>query len=236
MAVCSCGPQSQRAEWKHVAGEALRVHPHHHVLAVADLAPHEREVRLTVEQALVREEAEVAEVGRQGRHAHPPHQTLVLHPIADEVGDRDDRQPVPPREPQQLGHPRHAAVLVHDLADHAGRVQARHAGQIDGGLGVTAPHQHAAVACAQRKTCPGRARSDGRVFGSMAARTVAARSDAETPVLVPLASIGTHIGVSRDDELTGAPSGMSRASSRSGSIARQTSPRPCVTMKFTISG
>ena len=66
---------------------------------------------------------------------------------------------------------------------------------------------------------------------------VAARSGAEIPVLVlPRASMGTHIAVSRIDEFTETDSGISSASSRSGVIARHTRPRPCVTMKFTISG
>ena len=44
---------------------------------------------------------------------------------------------------------------------------------------------------------PGRARSDGRVRGSIAASTVAARSRAEMPVLVtPFASIDTQNAVS----------------------------------------
>ena len=38
---------------EHVAGQALRVHAHQHVLAVADVAAHERDVRLAVDQALV---------------------------------------------------------------------------------------------------------------------------------------------------------------------------------------
>ena len=48
------------------------------------------------------------------------------------------------------------------------------------------------------KMWPGRARSDGLVFGLIAARTVAARSAAEMPVLVPrLASIATQNAVSK---------------------------------------
>ena len=51
---------------------------------------------------------------------------------------------------------------------------------------------------------PGRSRSCGVVAGSIAASTVAARSAAEIPVLVlPRASTGTHIAVSRTAELTG---------------------------------
>ncbi len=85
--------------------------------------------------------------------------------------------------------------------------------------------------------CPGRSRSCGLVPGATAVRMVAARSAAEMPVVVlPRASMGTHIAVSRAEEFTETASGISSASRRSGVIARHTSPRPCVTMKFTISG
>src|SRR5581483_6756753 len=40
-------------------------------------------------------------------------------------------------------------VLVDDLAQHAGRVQAGHAGEVDGGLGVAGPLEHATLAVAQ---------------------------------------------------------------------------------------
>ena len=86
------------------------------------------------------------------------------------------------------------------------------------------------------KMCPGLTRSRAVVAGSMATRIVIARSGAETPVATCLASIGTHIGVSRRDELSDTASGISSASSRSGVIARQSSPRAWVIMKLTASG
>ncbi len=47
----------------------------------------------------------------------------------------------------QVGDPGHVRLLVvHDLAEHAGRVEAGHAGQVDRGLGVAGPLQHAALA------------------------------------------------------------------------------------------
>ena len=75
--------------------------------------------------------------------------------VADEVGDRDEQQVVLGRERLQLGHARHRAVVVHDLAEHAGGVQPGHAGQVDRGLGVTGPLEHAALAVAQREDVTG---------------------------------------------------------------------------------
>jgi hypothetical protein len=74
------------------------------------------------------------------------------------------------------------------------------------------------------------------VAGSIAARIVAARSGADTPVATDLASIDTHIGVPRREELSVTTSGISSASSRSGVIDRQSRPRAWVIMKLTASG
>ena len=86
----------------------------------------------------------------------------------------------------EVGDPGHGAVVVHDLAEHPGRVQAGHAGQVDGGLGVAGPLEHAALGVAQREDVPG----SGEVAGAggrdrSALRMVAERSAAEMPVLVP---------------------------------------------------
>ncbi len=85
--------------------------------------------------------------------------------------------------------------------------------------------------------CPGRARSDGLVAGSMAASTVAARSAAEMPVVVrPFASIGAQKAVSKRDVFCDTISGISSSSSRSGVIDRQIRPRPYRAMKLIASG
>ena len=76
---------------------------------------------------------------------------------------------------------------------------------------------------------PGRARSSGFVRGSIAARTVFARSAAEMPVVVPLrASIGTQNAVPNRAEFCSSwtISGMRSSSSRSPVMGRQTRPRP----------
>ena len=87
------------------------------------------------------------------------------------------------------------------------------------------------------KMWPGRARSDGLVFGLIAARTVAERSAAEMPVLVPrLASIATQNAVSKRVEFRSTISGISSLSSRSPVIGRQIRPRPCLAMKLIASG
>ena len=64
-------------------------------------------------------------------------------------------------EALELGQAGHVHLLVvDDLAQHAGRVEAGHAGQVDGGLGVAGPLEHAALAVARAGRCgragPGR--------------------------------------------------------------------------------
>jgi hypothetical protein len=70
-------------------------------------------------------------------------------------------------EALELGEPGHVGLLlVDDLAQDAGRVQAGHAGEVDGGLGVAGPLQHPALPVAQREDVAGPgevARLGGRV-------------------------------------------------------------------------
>ena len=87
--------------------------------------------------------------------------------------------------------------------------------------------------------CPGLSRSSGRVLGSIATRTVCARSAAEMPVVVPcFASIGTQKAVPNFALFCSSPtiSGMRSSSSRSAVIGRQMRPRPKRAMKLIASG
>ena len=73
-----------------------------------------------------------------------------------------------------------------DLAERAGRAQAGQPGQVDGGLGVAGPPQHAAVAGAQREDVagPGEVVGDGRRIGEqtrIVVRAVGGRDAGATP-------------------------------------------------------
>ena len=89
-------------------------------------------------------------------------------------------------ELHEVGDAGHGAVVVDDLAEHAGRVEAGQAGEVDGGLGVAGPLEHAALAVAQREDVAraGRGRRGGWP-GRSSAWMVVARSAAEMPVVVP---------------------------------------------------
>ena len=77
------------------------------------------------------------------------------------------------------------------------------------------------------RMCPGLARSDGLVLGSMAARMVAARSKAEMPVVIPsTASIVTVKAVWKRAVFSWTMSGSWSCWRRSRVRGRQMSPRP----------
>ena len=86
---------------------------------------------------------------------------------------------------------------------------------------------------------PGRARSAGRVAGSIAASTVAARSAAEMPVRRTCAWLRSARRTPCSNARACSAltiSGMSSSSSRSGVIDRQIRPRPYLAMKLIASG
>ena len=171
---------------EHVAGEALGVHAHEHVLLARDLAAHERHVLGAVEQRLEHVAGEVAVAGRDARLGDPAHQLLAVAAVADEVGDRDELQAVLRGERLEPRHARHGAVVVDDLGQHPGRLQPGQAGEVDRGLGVAGALEHAALAVAQREDVagPGEVFGPGGVVEDARARSWP-RSAAEMPVVVP---------------------------------------------------
>ena len=110
-----------------------------------------------VEEGVEAEGGEVAVRGRDGGPRHPQHVLLGATAVGDEVGDGDHREVVVLGEHPQLVGAGHLAVdlLRHDLAEHARRAEARQPGEVDRGLGVTGPAQHAALAGAQWQHVPG---------------------------------------------------------------------------------
>ena len=85
-------------------------------------------------------------------------------------------------------HPGHRAVVLDELADDADRREAGEPAQVDGGLGVAGPHEHAAGARPQRHEVAGSAQVGCRRAGSASTRAVRARSAAEIPVVTPTAA------------------------------------------------
>ena len=86
--------------------------------------------------------------------------------------------------------------------------------------------------------CPGRPRSQGRVAGSASALSVAARSWIETPVeqSCPSRSTVTVKGVPSSEVLFSSIILSSNWAHRSSDSGAQSTPRPFLSMKLTISG
>jgi len=173
IAASSCAPQSQRAEWNTSPVKQQECTRTRDVLAVADLATHERHVGPVVDLTLEGMDVKgTVLIGRQFGGCRAFDQRLGTHPVLDQIGDRNEGQAVTLRELRELGNARHGAVFVHDLADDTGGVETRNPRQIDGRLGLTGAHQHPAGTRPERvhvaRPCevggPG-GRSDGRPNG-----------------------------------------------------------------------
>ncbi len=102
---------------------------------------------LAVEHRLEHNALELAELRGDRRLGQATHELLVLAPVADEIGDGDEQQPVLVGEALELRCASHVhLLLVDDLTEHAGGVQARETGEVDRGFGVAGPLEHAALA------------------------------------------------------------------------------------------
>jgi hypothetical protein len=175
---------AERAE--DVAGEALAVHPHQNVGLTGHLPFDQGHMMLPVEHRFVGVDGELAVVGGDPGVGDPAHELVLVPAVPDQIGDRDQMQPVLGGELGELGEAGHARLVLTDhLAQHADRRHPGGPGQVDRGLGVTGALEHATGSVAQREDVPGRLRSDGRMWGSASALMVAARSAAEIPVEVP---------------------------------------------------
>ncbi len=121
---------------------------------------------LLVDQRPVADGLELAERGRQAGRDDPLDQLVVSPAVGDQILDRDHLQAVALDVGDQVGHTRHRPVVVHHLADHASRVQPGEPREIDAGLGVAGPLEHAARLGLQGVDMPGLAevrRSRSRV-------------------------------------------------------------------------
>ena len=80
------------------AVEAPRVHPDEHLLLPFQIAANQRQVVLGIDVAGVGDRAKLAELGLDAALGRAADELLVLHPVADEVGDRDHFEVVPARK------------------------------------------------------------------------------------------------------------------------------------------
>src|SRR6202030_601971 len=134
---------------EHVAQQAVRVHADQDRLgritdvATADIASNERHVGITtVHFALVGDQAEFSVLGFDHRLAYTMHVALMIHPVTDQLRNREHFHFMGAAELDEVGHARHGAVVFHDFADDSCWDHAGEAGQIDGSFGLPGAHQH----------------------------------------------------------------------------------------------
>src|SRR5262249_14572845 len=178
---------------------------------------------------------------RQSRLTDLLDESLSTKPVSNQICNRYDLDLAVTGKLDQIRHSRHGAVLFHDFAYHTGGEECLCGGQVQPLLGFAPPDLSYTQPSRARKgkMCPGRARSLGLVLGSIAVRTVCARSKAEMPVeTFRRASIVTQKAVPYDDVLLWSEtmSGICNSSSRCPVIGRHMRPRPCVAMKLMASG
>jgi hypothetical protein len=147
-----------------VAGETLGVHPHQHVRLSRDLAVDQRDVLRAVDVVPVADDGELAEVGRNPRLGHPVDQLLGLQPVGDELGHGDEGEPsrsaIAWRSARRAMVPSGFRISQITPAGTSPRD-----GQVDAGLGLPHPLQHAARPGAERKDVPGGADRTARWRG-----------------------------------------------------------------------
>src|ERR1035437_9971940 len=122
----------------------------------AKVAAHQRDVALAaVHLALVGDHAEFAVAGLDAALAGAHNVALVAQPVADQLSDSKNPQPVFLAEGNEIRDAGHRSVVLHDLADHARWIEASHPRQIHRGLGLSGAYKHAPPAGSQRKYVAG---------------------------------------------------------------------------------
>ena len=157
--------------------------------------------------------------------------------VLDQVGDRDHAQAVPLAVRDEVGNAGHRPVLVHDLAHHAGGLEAREPGEVDGSLGLAGAHEDAAVARAEREDVAGldevvRPSSVDRSRPRSCARGRPPRCRSSRLRGLRPSSVNA---VPRRASLRCVICGRPSSSQRSPVRQRQMRPRACVAMKLTAS-
>src|SRR5690606_6597587 len=138
-----------------VPGEAFRVEPDQRPLPGAGVAVDQDRLLGVVHDGAVADRPRFAvAVGDPGLH-DPFDEGLRAAAVGHELFDGDQGEAVLVGEGAEFRQPGHGAVVVDDLRDHPGGAAASEPGQVHGGFGVPAPHQHPAGTVAQGEDVAG---------------------------------------------------------------------------------
>ena len=122
----------------------------------AEIAFDQRQMALSaIDRAFVGDHAKCAVLGFDLAFTNAHNGAFMAQPVADQLGDGQNLQPVFLTEGNQVGNARHASVVLHHLADDGGGVESGHARQVYRGLRLSTAHQHTALARTQREDVAG---------------------------------------------------------------------------------
>jgi len=127
-----------------------------------EVAADQRDVLVVVDVAGVGDHAEVAVAGGENSFGDAADVALVLHAVANQVGNGQHLQIVLLTEFMELRHAGHGAVFVHNFADDPAGVEAGDAGKVDAGFGLAGADEDAAIAGAERENVTGA----GKILGA----------------------------------------------------------------------
>ena len=120
------------------------MHPDQHGLPIGDIAFDHGEVLLAIDGAAEQIQIELAEIGGHLDDLLPHHQFLEVPAVFDQGSDAGDFEAVFLGKDPQFRQAGGVAVGIENLDDGGGGREAGQLGQIDRGLGVPSPAEHAA--------------------------------------------------------------------------------------------
>ena len=134
---------------ENVTGQALAVDPDQGGLIGRNVPHDKRYVLVLVHQASVGDNLKLPMSGWHSRLSHSLDQILVGAAICDDIGYGDHVDAVRGGELHQMWHPRHVAVFSQHLTDHARWIEPCTPCQVNDGLCMPCPGQHATLGVAQ---------------------------------------------------------------------------------------
>src|SRR5437867_8168233 len=124
---------------EHIGREAAGMHADQDLVVRFDRALDQRDMGAVIQVVFEDIRDEVAKGRRELGLCHLVDEGLPLHPVLDQVLDRDQLEMVPLGDLLELRHTGHGPVVVHDLAQNAGRVEPSQARQVHRALGLPRP-------------------------------------------------------------------------------------------------
>src|SRR3989475_4099011 len=138
-----------------LTGQTLGVDPRKNWSVGTPGALQQCQVGFAVQIACVGQQCELAVASGQPRAGPAVHETIVPQAIGNEIGNRDQLEPVPPGQPNEIRQLRGRPVTVEDFTEDSSGLEPGEAGQVQSSLGVPGTTEHTSVPRAQREDVSG---------------------------------------------------------------------------------